>query len=241
MKKILTAFLTAILLLALGTTAVFAEESAENYDMGGIYSETDIESERLDAISDGGSGIDTDTGTATTDAAEDSADVKSDAEAPKPEASENIFADIYRMIASNSDKLFSALSFIASVCLAFVYKNGLLPSVKGAIDTLGEKVSEIKEKTGEANTCSAAIEKKLRLTEEYLESLSEKLEIITEELDRAVENDKKNADMRGAMLTEIDMLYNIFMQSSLPEYQKEAISERVAEMKSALKGADVNA
>jgi hypothetical protein len=36
------------------------------------------------------------------------------------------------------------------------------------------------------------------------------------------------------MLGEIDMLYEIFISSSLPQYSKDAISERVAKMKKIL-------
>ena len=36
--------------------------------------------------------------------------------------------------------------------------------------------------------------------------------------------------------TQIDMLYDIFMTSALPQYQKDAVGERVAKMKEALAG-----
>ena len=36
------------------------------------------------------------------------------------------------------------------------------------------------------------------------------------------------------MLSQIDMLYEIFMQSGLPQYSKDALGERMAKMKKTL-------
>ena len=37
--------------------------------------------------------------------------------------------------------------------------------------------------------------------------------------------------MKALMSAQIDMLYDIFMTSSLPQYQKDAVNQRVKEMK----------
>ena len=44
--------------------------------------------------------------------------------------------------------------------------------------------------------------------------------------------------MRVIMSTQIDLLHDIFMSSSLPYYRKEEVGERVAEMKRALTAAE---
>ena len=53
---------------------------------------------------------------------------------------------------------------------------------------------------------------------------------------------RRNADVdRGFVLkAEIDMLYEIFMAASLPQYLKERVGERVAEMKHALTEGEEN-
>jgi hypothetical protein len=40
--------------------------------------------------------------------------------------------------------------------------------------------------------------------------------------------------MKTIMSAQVDMLYNIFMSSSLPQYSKDAVGERISEMKAAL-------
>ena len=37
--------------------------------------------------------------------------------------------------------------------------------------------------------------------------------------------------MKALMSAQIDMLYDIFMTSSLPQYQKDAVNKRISEMK----------
>ena len=41
--------------------------------------------------------------------------------------------------------------------------------------------------------------------------------------------------LRLVVDTQIDMLYDIFMSSALPQYQKDAVGERIAKMKGAIR------
>lgn len=150
----------------------------------------------------------------------------------------NFFEDIYNEILTHADKILSALAFAASLILAFTYKKGLLPLVKGALSSLGNSVSKLKEETENAkNTADENMKSavaQLERAEELIFALSERLEALEHELDAAGEERAHNKDMRTIVKTQVDMLYEIFMSSSIPQYQKEAVGEKISEMKKTL-------
>ena len=45
---------------------------------------------------------------------------------------------------------------------------------------------------------------------------------------------KGSEDTRVILSAQVDMLYDIFMTSALPQYQKDAVGERIAAMRGAL-------
>ena len=48
------------------------------------------------------------------------------------------------------------------------------------------------------------------------------------------QEEKKAADLRRLLGVQIDLLHDIFMSSSLPEYKKEEVGERIRSMKKEL-------
>ena len=156
-------------------------------------------------------------------------------EAVTEQESRSLFSEIYTLAVKNSDKLFSALAFLSSLLIVFAYKRGLIPiintglsAIKKSTDDFEEKASESILKTEESlkfltdkfASCVNAIE----ITLKYIDGLSEKLEYLESE---------KNAaqTLKNVMLSQIDMLQEIFMNSALPQYSKDAIGEKVAQMK----------
>ena len=169
--------------------------------------------------------------------ATDSADVESEAK------ESNLFEDIYGELLKHSDKILSALAFAGSLILAITYKKGLLPLVKGALTSLGNSVSRLKEQTeNAANTADVNIKsaiEKLDKAENLIFSLTEKLSALEAELEAAKKERAESGDVHTVIRTQVDMLYDIFMSSSIPLYQKEAVGERISEMKKTLqKGAE---
>lgn len=151
---------------------------------------------------------------------------------------ENLFAEIYSAIIENGDTVLSALAFGGSLILALAYKKGLLPMLKGALGSLGSAVSKLKEETGAASeraseAISAATEK-LSAAEELVRLLGERLEQLESELSAAREEQTKTSDIKIIISAQIDMLYEVFMSSSLPLYQKEAIGEKISAMRKTL-------
>ena len=84
--------------------------------------------------------------------------------------------------------------------------------------------------TGEAATLTAA--------ERTLEALADGLGKLTAALDEREKNSYSADDLTTVMLAEIDMLYEIFNSAELPQYIKDRVGERIAEMKKTLEKRD---
>ena len=151
---------------------------------------------------------------------------------------QNFFDEAYSFVSDNSDKILSALAAIISLVLALTYRRGLLPLLKGGLGTLSGTVSTLKENAeaaeGAAREILVAATDKLDCAQKLMSELSQKLTDIEEELTLTKEEQKRAADLRQLLGTQIDLLHDIFMSSSLPYYRKEEIGEKVAEMKKAL-------
>lgn len=151
-----------------------------------------------------------------------------------PEAG-NPFEDIFEAASRFSSEIASALAFIGSVLVAFAYKRGLLPSVKSGIVAIGGAVGQLKDST---ESCSRHQEEMLReftdrlsRAEDVLERFGKAIDEIAEKTEDGEMAAADRADMKALMSAQIDMLYDIFMTSSLPQYQKDAVNQRVREMR----------
>ena len=153
-------------------------------------------------------------------------------------SSVNVFEAAYGVICENADGIFSALAFISTLFLAFIYKRGLTPYISRGLTTLGDGVGKIKElceKNGESFGISCEkITEKLASLENTLDLFSGELVTLEERLGSEAKLISDSALMRKILLSQIDMLYELFISSAIPEYQKEAIGERVKKMKEAL-------
>lgn len=147
----------------------------------------------------------------------------------------NIFEDIYNELLRHSDKILSALAFLASLVLALAYKKGLLPILKGALTKLSDSVTKLREASENASEdARKALEKaeeKLNLAEEKIASLTEKLSLFEEDAEGLKRTGVSISSIESVIGCQVDLLYQVFMSSSLPLYQKEAVGEKIAEMK----------
>ena len=152
---------------------------------------------------------------------------------------ENFFEVIYREIEIHSEKIFSVLAFIGSLIIALAYKKGLLPLIRGALTNMKEEV----ERLGDTARSSREIaEGSLTAAAERLDSVAElfgelnlKIAQLEEELKKTEEEKAESAKMHTVIAAQVDMLYEIFMSSSLPVYQKDMVGERISRMKEELK------
>ncbi|MBP3401806.1 MAG: hypothetical protein J6K85_01975 [Clostridia bacterium] len=156
----------------------------------------------------------------------------------------NIFAQIYSVAEENADKIFSALAFIGTLIVGAMYKSGLLPllsdalgKLRGALDgikseneryesivgakisDIGNSVKSIEESIGKTNGEIARIESSLAT---YERALAER------------------ECMKIILSSQIDMLYSIFMASSLPQFEKEEIGNKISKMREELNSYEGN-
>ena len=150
----------------------------------------------------------------------------------------NFFDELFDSFMEHSEKILGALTLIGSLILAFAYKRGFLPLVKSSLSALIDTVSKIKDKTQENDLIykefSSTLTERLNIAETSLEKLTEHIDGLTASLGSAEEVMTENEKLKIIMNTQVDMLYDVFMCSSLPEFQKERIGERIKKMKEAL-------
>ena len=151
---------------------------------------------------------------------------------------ETFFDELYGKFTENADKIFAALAFVGTMVVSFAYRKGLIPLLSGAMSTLKGSVDSIRENGTELT----------RHTEEALVSLCEKVRLINDDTDETRQEIKKidekiseiekvlthNESLKVILASQIDMLYAIFMSSSLPQYQKEEVGCRINAMREEL-------
>lgn len=155
------------------------------------------------------------------------------------DAEENLFSLLWDGISEYATEIFCALTFIASLFLSYTYKKGLLPTVSGAVGSISTAVSKIKESTDLESEKNDAMSRSfsvfLTKTEEAFKKTEDKLENINSRLKVLDNSADMNACFKTVLEGQVELLYDVFMSSSLPQYKKDEIGERVAKMKEALK------
>lgn len=227
-KILITLLLTAALLSSLASIA-FASEPSKDTASG------DSSANFQNLAQDGCI-----TDSAITDASEEEGASYGEAEKEEPLLEENVFKALYDFFMENADKIFSCLAFIGALILSFAYKKGLFPFVEKALSSLTGVVKSLREESekgaAESNAFMEKISEKLALTENILSDAKTKISELEEKLSEAMATNDKTEEFRAVMLAEVEMIYNIFISSSLPQYQKDKVGEAYARMKQALGG-----
>ena len=151
--------------------------------------------------------------------------------APVPE--ETTFKEVYDLVAENSGKILSLLSFIGTLFIALIYKKALLPGLKKVTASVTDALGAIKEETEKTELSATECQTELK----SLSKATEKLCSNIEELESCLcpeKAEKQRQTLYTLISGQIDLLYDIFMSSSLPEYKKEDVGCRIAKMKEVL-------
>ena len=154
------------------------------------------------------------------------------------EESENFFADLYGITAENADKIFAILSFIGTLVLALAYKKGLMPSLGKTIAKLADGVRDMaakaEERISDGEKAIDGFGERISKALAALESLEARANELSEKLDVIGECKDHTDAATKALLGEVDMLSELLLASSIPEYRKEAVERRVAYIKKEL-------
>ena len=150
----------------------------------------------------------------------------------------NPFEVFWDTVKAYATEIFCAMTFVGSLVLAYAYKCGLIPIIKGGIGALSTTVAGIRESAerGEKKTdeLGRTVAERLQNAETTLGGISEILSLMTEKLDRLEADGDEKRKLRIVMNAEVDMLYSVFMTSALPQYQKDEIGLRIAKMREVL-------
>ncbi len=151
-----------------------------------------------------------------------------------------VFAEIYAYLYANADKIFSLLAFIGALIISFSYKKGLFPFVEKGLSALAASVKSLREETEknkiDKESFMDEVAKALSESENALNASLEKLSSLEAELAKAALIGKKTEEFRQVLLAEVEMIYDIFTSSSLPQYQKDKVGEAYLRMKRSLDG-----
>lgn len=172
----------------------------------------------------------------TTDTAEDGAEETADDTLPS-EAT-NPFAILLDAVMAHSAEILSALTLIGSLVLAFAYKKGLIPIIQGSLNKISCAVENIRNFTdSESDTVKSMqsyIEESLEVICNLTEGLCDRLETLSCELGEIKSDSTDKEAMLIIMNAQIDMMYDVFMTSALPQYQKDSVGKKILKMKEAL-------
>ena len=168
--------------------------------------------------------------------------LSADAETEITEVASNPFDEMYQTISQHSSELLSLCSFVGTLIIALLYKKGLAPLLSGSADKLSSAIEGLKR---DADTEILERGKMIASRDEHAALLESRLERLTDKLDEMQARISSEAELvsctervRIVMQSQIDVLYDVFMSSSLPQYQKELIGERMLRMKKELTGCE---
>ena len=167
---------------------------------------------------------------------------ENDTEAPVyEEANEEktpIFESIFNATEDYASEILSALAFVGSLIIMFCYKRGLMPLINDGLRALKNGVKTINEKSESFNEHAIAIcdgiDERLARAESMTESLLKSNELVEKRLSELRSESEDREKLAIILSSQIDMLYEIFMSASLPQYLKDNVGEKISEMKSAL-------
>lgn len=161
-----------------------------------------------------------------------------ESESTENDFTENPFALIYDTTLMYASEILSLMSFIGTLIISYFYRRGLLPSVKGVLGNISTSVMKLKETSDkeiesrkEENT---KIEKRLDVFDSALKNQSELISSLESRLIAEEDIYKQRERSNLILSSQIEMLYEIFMSSSLPQYQKEAMGEKINKMRKEL-------
>ncbi len=142
-------------------------------------------------------------------------------------------------VKSYTSEIFCSLTFIGSLITAFLYKKGLLPTLSDGINKIysiaeksGERAEDIQRESADSINKFLSdvlpILEKTRDLAEYAETLHNESQQIQNEIER---EKAQRENLTRVLEGQTDLLYGVFMSASLPEYQKEMLTEKYATIK----------
>lgn len=155
-------------------------------------------------------------------------------EAPAP-TEENPFLTLYELLGAHLPELFSALSLLGACIIGFCYKKGLLPILRDGIGAIGSATKEWGENAEtyakDAKKICEDANNSIQFVSSCVEKMNASLTCVEERIAALGDQKTETEILRELMRGQVDMLYDIFLCSSLPQFEKDRVGKRVEEMK----------
>ena len=145
---------------------------------------------------------------------------------------------LYAAYKENKSDLFSLASAVVSIVLVLVYQRGLLPTVKGGLTLIEAQVKALREVSSEQKEQTAkATENTQALALDIVQGAQEMQKALEEMKARSASEEAREAmlaRLQAALLWQAELLGEVFLHSSLPEYEKERVSNVIERVKATL-------
>ena len=150
----------------------------------------------------------------------------------------NFFEELFCAFEASASEILSALAFVGSLIIMLSYRKGLVPIVNDGLKAIKSGIKAINEKSESFNEHAIgicdSIDERLKRAEKLSEAVLKSAESVEDQLCEMQSTRDENETLKMILNAQIDMLYEVFMQSGLPQYSKDALGERVARMKKSL-------
>jgi len=157
---------------------------------------------------------------------------------------ENVFEEIYAVAVANADKIFSVLAFIGTLIVGAMYKSGLLPLLSDALSKFRGTLDGIKSENERYESIVSAkisdIGTSIKNIEESIDKTNGEIARVESSLATYERALAERESMKIILSSQIDMLYSIFMASSLPQFEKEEIGNKISKMREELNSYEGN-
>ncbi len=223
MKRILFICLTLLLLLSVSVTVVSAETGDASTPDESLSDGQPYDEETPD-----------NPGTSSPDIQTPPAELPPSPEESDEDAGRTFGETINYIWDTYAGEIFSVLTLITSLVLAYFYKRGLVPIVWNGLDRINRAGAEATEA---AKALAASTDERLSAfftrAEPILSEIGTAAATATELAayvkileTRVEENESERAKMEALMAGVADMLYGVFTSANLPAYAKEQIGAR---------------
>ncbi len=157
--------------------------------------------------------------------------------------SESIFTLVYELLAENAEGIFSLLAFASTAIMSIYCRRSMIPEIRSAFALIKSETDTIKSGAAQysemSSACSEDLSERLSLIEKTSASVSERLDELKITSEELMSLKRESRRLESLMEAEIDMLRDIFMSASLPEFKKEAVEKRVIKMKEELRNEEL--
>ncbi len=142
--------------------------------------------------------------------------------------------NLLSLVEEHMAELFSALTLVGSMVLAYSYKKGLVPTLWGGLSSIAKTAETTSERTRElaeaAEVSIAAMTDAAGPIFEKIEEMCKGAERLAQEArtleERIAEAEHDRALVKTIMSGVADMLYGVFSSANLPQYAKEQIGQK---------------